>query len=325
MNKSGYIIKLEGICENPAFHDASKQELGCLVALIAKNGQIESKEALAEVAATTPARAAAALSLWQESGVIIPLGEGAVVDEFSDSEKRRRPDETLSEDTARDIRNEGLKTLIEEVATIIGKPALNTQEIKQVTALYTECGVSVEYIMSLAAYLGEKGKLTAIKLLRKGEELVGKSIDSLEELERYISEAESVSAMEREIRRIFCIYDRRPTKSEKKYFARWTDELGFSLAIIGEAYDIAVSATGSRSLPYIDAVLTAWHNAKCRTVDECIAYNEQFRKEQAEKQAAGKKKSEKKTEAKSPKFTEYDSDDALMRALERSYGTDNKK
>ena len=73
---------------------------------------------------------------------------------------------------------------------------------------------------------------------------------------------------------------------------------------------------------YIDKVLTTWYNAGCRTMSECIKKSEEIKFDFSTKRA---KKDSVKKNAEKPRYGDFDVKDAFKRALERSYGKDDKK
>ena len=227
--------------------------------------------------------------------------------------------EERSVETARTIRDGELSQLLDECAALLDKPALSTEEVKRITSIYSQLSLSAEYIFTLAAYLAESGKFTATNLAKKAESLAEKGIDSLEALCVYIEEAKSENGTDKEFRRLFGIWNRKLSRTDREYFRRWSEDFGYSTEIVGEAYGImtANNASGGVSLKYIDTILTHWHEAGCKTVAQCRAEEERSRAERGEKNTA--KGGRKKPDAK-PKFVDFDVEDAFQRALERSYG-----
>jgi DNA replication protein DnaD len=69
-------------------------------------------------------------------------------------------------------------------------------------------------------------------------------------------------------------------------------------------------------LRYMDSVLTDWHNAGCKTVSECKARS--AARHYTDKSAEPKKRQ--KTDAPTPRYGNFDVNDAFKKALERSYG-----
>lgn len=326
-----YIINLHALPSSDSFTEASREELRVLLALVADAGTADSKEALAKLSGVSVARTASALSLWEESGIIAPASEddtarcAEIIDEFEERLFNSEVDEEASSEVARSIRDKGLRELIDECTVMMGRAALGTQEVKLISATVTQLALSCEYVLTLAAHLAEKNKLTAKRLSEVAYSLVGKGIDTLEDLERYIKNKENESGDEWEIRRLFGIYNRTLTKTEKHYFERWTKKLGYSVNIIGEAYDISVCEKDKRSLSYMDKLLSDWHEHGCKTAEECRARNEEWlaskQAERAEKKTRSSKAS--KREADTPRYADFDTEDALMRALERSYGKES--
>ena len=307
------------VCETDAFPEASKEELRVLLALIESSGRFADTDGLAALAKTSKARCAAALVFWQEAGVIRESDDRPkITDEFEERLKSGEIRESEAKSVAKSIRDAGLADMIAECASLMGRAALNTEEIKDLTALYEQYGLSVEYIVTLGAYLAEHGRLTVTKLINKAIKLTEREIDTPDALENYIVERESDSEAEREFRKLFGIYNRAPSKTEKECFKKWSRDYGYFTDIVGEAYDIAVTSATRGHLNYADKLLTRWFDAGCRTLAEC---KELYQKDEEEKKA---KKNEAKEKKASPKPTQrygnFDPDEAFRKALERSYG-----
>ena len=327
MSKYNFTINLDLLLKSDAYTEASREELRVLLALIKCSGSVDEGELIA-LSRTSKARCASALALWEAEGVIsrgssIPKEEeSTIVEEFEERIRLGELHRSLAQDAARTIRDDNLSAMIEECAAIMKRPAFSTEEIKELEAIYSRLALSAEYIISLAAHLSHTcGKVTPTSLAKKAEELSGKGITSFEELEAYIKMMEAESAADKEIKRALSIRGRALVPGELEYFHKWTGELGYSVEIIKEAYNKAVMATGERSLPYMDTLLTAWHEAGCRTVAECIENSAAFSTECKQKKAGRKKKS---TEPPTPRYGNFDVEDAFAKALARSYGEDKK-
>ena len=318
-----FTVFTERLVGSACFTDVSAAELKVLLAIIAKAGTAVSEETLADISGTTVARTKAAIALFEELGIVeknevdAPLGE--VIYEFEkrgDAAPSRR-----SIDTARDIRSCQLQDMHTECEKLLGK-TLATYEIGNLTSLCADEGFSPEYVVYLTSYLVEiKSNLKVTRIVNVARDLRSQGIDTLEELEIYVERKRKEIAGEMELRHLLGIHGRALTPTEKKYFTHWLDELGYSCLIIGEAYDIAVQATDKRSLPYMNKVLEGWHAAGCRTLEECRANRELHKSEHTEKKKKTKKSA---PESDVPKYADFNSEDALMRALERSYSDEKK-
>ncbi len=313
------------------FTEASREELRTLLALIESNGRYDSDENLAKRASVSKARALSALVFWEEAGVITPRAEGesslenltrpTVTEEFEERIELGEISEESAVKVAKDIRDNDLKELLNECALIMDKPALSTAEAKQISAIYTQYALGEEYIITLAAYIAQKGKLTAQRLAIEAEKLVKRGIDCTEALEKYIMQKENESGAEWEFKHLLGIYNRNLSKSEQEYVNKWYYDFGYSAEVIGEAYDLTVVNTSKPSLPYMDKLLTHWKDSGCKTAEECRALTERERAEIKATEATGEKSKRTSTPKKqTPRYGDFDVNDAFKKALQRSYG-----
>lgn len=318
-----YCVSPLRVSGRSAFTEASREELRVLLLLIEREGDFGSYEELAALCEISPARCKSAIAFWEESGVITKRekGENVILEEFEERLRAGEIAEEAAVTVAESIRNDNLASMLDECAILMGQACLSNAEIKSVTALYTQYSLSPEYIITLAAYLAGKGRLTVRALCNKAIDISRTGCDSVEALENYINNKEEGAGAYWEIRRVLGIYGRNLSPSEKSYFRKWSEEFGYSVAIISEAYDIAVLVTsgGRGTLPYMDSVLTSWHEAGCKTVAECKAHSESHKPQKEQTQ-------EPKRRAKSaptpPRYGEFDINTAFDNALKRSYGED---
>ncbi len=328
MAKFAYKINTGAIISSELLLETTKEELRILAYIIAKSGiSLENKE-IAEYCKVSTARVASAIGLWSGAGVIEKCrGDEAttISYEFAD---RDTDDfiEMTAEEIAREIRNGDLREVIEEIAELVGKPTLNEGEVKVITNLHAQYGLSVEYIRILANYMHSTSqKFSVFKLRAEAKVLVAENIVDVELLEKYIEDKTSSSATEYAFKSVFGgdIWKRRLTVTEKKYCKRWIEEFGYSTPIIDIARDRAVNATGDANLKYMDKCLTDWHEAACKTVEEIEAHIEASALGRATQQPKPRaKRQPKKQETETPLYGDFTTEDALMRALERSYGKD---
>lgn len=315
-------VRLNGITELDSFKEATKDEVKVLVAIASKQGEALSVESIAGNLGLSVARVKSAIALFEESGVI-SKGDGFLAEVEYEFDLKEKISDT-SKSSASSIRNNDLYELYCEMERIFEK-TLEPREIARIESLYSVCGLSVEYILTLAAHLNDRRQnFTVESLVREAKNLHKKDITSLEELEIYLNEKSKEVAGEKEVSRELGIHNRALSASERKYFKKWLHEFCYSTVIIGEAYDIAVGATGKLSLAYMDSILTEWHSAGCKTLEECRARVSIRKQERANKVNKSSKKSSKTAEAETPKYADFNSEDALLRALERSYGDEKK-
>ena len=314
-----YNIPRLSLTDKEMFREASREELRVLLVLIEREGRIDSEEALAVLAGVSRTRAVSALAFWEEVGAICsPEDVPSITEEFEERLSKGAVRESTALESARVIRDSRLADMISECASFMGRSALNTTEIKSITALHEQYALSPEYIVSLAAYIAGEGKLTVTKLVNRAIKLVENEIDTLPKLEEYISERESRSTVEFEMRKIFGIYDRALSKTERDAFLKWSREYGFFTDIVSEAYDIATSNVTRGYVKYADRLLTGWFEAGCRTLEECKRRYEEDKNERMSKNSPTKEKTA--TKKSKERYGDFDPDEAFMKALERSFG-----
>ena len=324
-------INLSGVSELECFHEASREELRVLLALLSLDGAIVSEEDLARVAGVSAARCRSTLVLWEESGVITRTAGDTVIDEFAEKRSSDERYEKPATDVAKNVRNTEMAEFLAECARLMDRPALNREEIKDLEYILTDLGVSKEYLLILVAHLCDRKKVVTPRIvLKEVEQLLKKNITTVEELELYINKLEKTTAEEWEFRRKFEIY--RPlSDTELSYLKKWMGDFGYDIEIIFAAYG-AATKTVSSSVPFsrMDRILSDWHEAGCKTVSECLSKGEDHRmaKREKEKTEADKARTNAETPAtkrpraneSSAKFNNFDTEDALMAALKRSYG-----
>ncbi len=322
-NAKHYICTPLSVTDKEAFSDASREELRVLIALVECNGRNVSTEALASMAKTSKARAASSLVFWSEAGVIRETESSdspTITEEFEERLIKGEIREEDSKAVAKSIRSSALADMISECAQLMNRAVLNTAEIKQLTALHEQYALSEEFILTLAAHLAEASKLTVAKLINRAIALTEKEIDTVTALEEYIKMRESDSEAERAFRKLFGIYNRAASKTEKEYFRKWSHDYGYFTEIVGEAYDIAVSNATRGHASYVDKLLTRWYESGCRTVAECRARYESDEAERKNKKDKERKTAKKSPEKEKPRYGDFDAEAAFLKALERSYG-----
>ena len=325
MTKVNYGTLPLTVSSSPSFTEASKEELRVLLALLECQGVCQSESELAEMTKVSVARCVSALALWEEAGVIKKNADNRedaiITEEFEERLHPKEIDERPAKEVAVNIRDENLSSLFDECAALMGTSALQSGDVKNLAALNTQYALSPEFILTLAAHMASKGKLTVRRLVNEAIRLSDKGCDNVEALEKYIENKEADASVDWEFRRIFGIYGRNLSQSEKTYFKKWSDEYGYSTAIVSEAYDIAVLNTSKGDMRYIDKILAGWHENGLTTVAQCRAHAENS----TPKADSAEKRKRPKSEPEKPRYGDFDINDAFKRALERSYGDDSEQ
>lgn len=336
------------VSDNPAFREASAEELRVLLFVIEAGG-IADTERIARAAGFSAPRVSSSLTLWQEAGVITEVTDAAggntaektdgtavaatdsaaaedmqpaptITEEFERRLRAGEIPETDGKTLASDIRDGELSSMIEECTALIGKATLTRDETARLCALKTQFSLDEEFILALAKDISDRGvRLTVTRLVQEADKLIRRDIDTPEALYSYIKRRNETGEWERELMRLLGTYGRSFSPSEKKFIGKWCGEFGYGSEIIGEAYDITVMNTGKRSFSYMDKILTRWHDGGAKTVADCRALSEGTK--------AGKKPREKSAGAaknapgnENIRYTTFTASEALERAIARSYG-----
>ena len=297
-----------------ALREASADDLRVLLVFLERGAEHLSRDA-----GVSPARAEAALDYWREAG-ILSEGEGETEADAPETTKRplRSADELkpeTGEDAAEIINRLDLSEMIDEAERILGK-AFNSTELRTVAGLVDQLALEPAYILTLISWCRNRGKSSLRYVERTAFSLVSEGVETLPQLEAYISRREAAASGIGQIRKLFGIGERALSKDEEKRFTRWIADDGFPIDVIGIAYDLTVNKTGKASSAYADKLLKVWREAGVSgSVEEVERFIE---REKAERAATGKGKNPKHD----PIPQTYDSGDFFARALERSY---NKK
>ncbi len=70
------------------------------------------------------------------------------------------------------------------------------------------------------------------------------------------------------VMKAFGITNRNPGTAEQEFMKKWFKEFGFDCALVTEACNRTITATGSASFPYADKILTGWKENGVRTLGD---------------------------------------------------------
>ena len=310
------------VSELELFRDASAEELRVLIAIQDRAGMFSDSDIIG-LTGVSKARFLSALALWQEAGAIIPVlsgDENCIVDEFATDFISEDFYEESAKEIAKEIRDNSLREMMEECSRMLHKSELSALEMKLLVALNSQYALIPEYILLLASYLSEKGCFTVFKLFNRAKNLSNNGVETVDELEEYIKRSERAKTLHSQIKNLFGIFNRNLNKKEKDYLTKWTEEYGYDIPIITAAFDM-LPAGAQMSFGYIDKILADWHENKCSTVAECEQRHRIYLKEkESSKEAAPVARAARAHKKTTPRYGDFDPDEAFRRALARTYG-----
>ena len=306
------------------FEEASREELRVLLALIERGFEVSGEDELAELAGVTRARASSAITLFLGEGIIEECdpSEPKITYEFDPAASCEK--EQTSKTVAANIRDNSLSSMIDACTKLLGKTTLPTTEIKKLASLNTSLDLSEEYVVALASYLLERDALSVTRLVSTASRLVDSGITDARDLSEYLEGKRREDSYTASMRSIFGIWGRNLSPTELKYFKKWQNDFSFTSDIVEYAYGIATESIARLDYKYINAILTKWHEAGCKALEEILEYEKHSKAEKESKKPEGHRPRPK-TEAEAPKYGNFDPREALAAALSRSYGDDNDK
>ncbi len=310
----GIACRLPDLKNSPALREASGDDLRVLMHL-ALTDYAASVEEVATTLGISLTRAAAGIEYWTNAGILSQGGTAKCaslpVDDLILG--------TAKED-ALEIKERRLKDCLDACAEVLGK-LLNPSEINILVGLITNYEISESYLITLLDFCVSRLGVRGVKYTAKvAATLFEDGIRTDAALDAYIQRYETVHSNEGQIRRLFGLGTRSLTKKEDAMLARWFIDYGYDMEIVGAAYDITVNTAEKVTLSYTDKILAGWHAAGLRTLAEIDAYI--AKQKEARTPAPAKKK---KGGAAPLATSSFDVNNFFESALERSYGTTDKK
>ena len=165
------------------------------------------------------------------------------------------------------------RSLYGEVQRVLGRN-LNTEELKILLGFVRYLGLPEDVISVLVCYCKDRarqqGKLRNPSLRTIEKEAYSwaeRGIDSMEEAAAYIQAQNLRNSRLHQLMQQLQIRGRSLTPGEEKYAQSWLD-MGFDEEAIAMAYERTCLNTGSLSWPYMNKILTRWHEAGLHTAEK---------------------------------------------------------
>lgn len=165
------------------------------------------------------------------------------------------------------------KLLYGEVQRLLGRN-LNTEELKILLSFLHYLGLPAEVVSVLVSYCKtrarNRGSLRNPSLRTVEKEAYSwaeQGIDTLEQAAAYIHTQNTRYSQLGQLMNVLQIRGRALTQGEEKYALAWL-EMGFSMDVIGLAYERTCLNTGGLNWYYLNKILTRWYEAGLKTVEQ---------------------------------------------------------
>lgn len=165
------------------------------------------------------------------------------------------------------------RALYGEIQRLLGK-SLNTEELKILLSFIRYLGLPGEVISILVSYCRDrarqKGSLRNPSLRTIEKEAyrwAEQGIDTLEEAAAYIHSQNVRNSKLAHLMGLLQIRGRSLTPAEERYAQSWLD-MALPDEVLTMAYERTCINTGGLNWPYMNKILTSWHQAGLKTADQ---------------------------------------------------------
>ena len=178
--------------------------------------------------------------------------------------------------------DEEFSALLYAVQQYLGK-TFSAIECEKFAYFYDVLHMSCELLEYLAEYCAEGGH-TSIRYIEKValnwyQAGIHTRDEAREHSTRYSKDTSAVM-------KAFGIMGRNAGTAEQEFMRRWFKEFGFDAAIVTEACNRTLTATGAASFPYADKILTGWKENGVRTLQDVETLDKLRQEKQAKKSGA---------------------------------------
>ncbi len=208
------------------------------------------------------------------AGLLAKLGLIRLPEPPAEVSPQPEPPEYSAEDINRELEDgrSPFPALVGEVQRRLGKP-LSTADLKSLYTIYDFSGLPPEVILLVVSWCVEEcqrkygpGRMPRMPQIQR-EAMLWKErgVDTTEAADAHLKQLTSLRERSTQILALMDVRDRPPVTKEKDFIALWVN-MDLSDEVIRLAYENTVLQTGKRSLPYMNKILTDWHQKGLRTV-----------------------------------------------------------
>lgn len=247
----------------PMIKNASAEELKILIYFFSAP-EATVPDAARETGVTV-AQTEAAIAFWRGAG-IFEESRGEKKHVASDTSAYRNYDsETIAGmlDTHSDF------AMIRDLASDrLQKPVLTKNDLSSLLYLYDFAGIPASVICGVIEYCAENDKRNVQYVFKKALALYEEGITTYEKFEAYVEKRKAVNSNIFKLRKLCGIGDRTLSSKEKKMFDCWFGEWLMPFEMVELAYEKMIDSKGKVSIPYLNGILTRWHENGYATAEE---------------------------------------------------------
>ena len=160
-----------------------------------------------------------------------------------------------------------IAALMQETEFILGRP-LSPGLSSTLLYMHDDYGLPTDVIIMLVQYAKEQGKDNTHYIESTGRAWAQEGILSHEKAEQKLRYLDESAKAWRLVERALGISHRRPTTREMQFCTRWVLTWHFEEAMLREAYERCINATGKLNFTYIDRILERWQREGVHTLSQ---------------------------------------------------------
>lgn len=216
-----------------------------------------------------------ALDFWCERGVLCSTSEIPVAKEPAKKPKAVRS--AVVKPGRDEVARRGLEApeiafILRETEQKFGR-TLRQNELSTLVWLHDDLGMSASLIMMIVSFAVTEGRANIGFIERTAIDWVNDGVEDIESAEQHLVVMRRSRSAWATVENALGIEHRQPSPAELKMADTWINDWNYSFDIIREAYNVCVNTTSKFSIPYIKKVVSEWHKAGIKTVDDINKLN----------------------------------------------------
>ncbi len=216
-----------------------------------------------------------ALDFWCERGVLCLTAEAPVAKEPEKKKKFTRSSIVKpgrDEVARRGLEDAEIAFILRETEQQFGR-ILRQNESSTLVWLHDDLGLSASLIMMIVSFAVAEGRANISFIERTAVDWANEGIEDIESAEQRLVDMRRCRSAWTLVENAMGIEHRQPSPAELKMADTWITDWNFGFDIIREAYNVCVNTTSKFSIPYIKKVISEWHKAGVKTVEDIEKLN----------------------------------------------------
>jgi len=153
---------------------------------------------------------------------------------------------------------EELKWLVSEAERMFGR-FLTQTETSVLVSMFDYASIPADVIAMIIEYCISIDKQNFRFIEKTAYNWIDQGIDTHKKVEAHITSLSNAKNDESIVKSAFGIFDRNLTTKQKKYISVWLHSWEFDENMLKLAYEMCIDNTAKLSFPYINKVLSSWH------------------------------------------------------------------